>query len=284
MVARYMGDHIPGKPSITPVNVPGAGGLVVVNNLYNTYPRDGSAFATFLRHLALSAIAGNPKAKFDPTKLNWLGSTNIDVSTCVTWHTSPIKTMHDLVTKEVVIASSSPYQPNFLNNVIGAKIKPMFGYSGGDAISLAMERGEVDGRCHWSWSGVISSRPDWVRDKKINVVMQWSDEKHPDLPDVPLAKELVRTEEQGQLLDLLQSGDMMARPYAAPEDVPAERVEALRAAFLAMLKDPVFLDTAKKASLEVGPVSGKKIQDMVAQMGRIPKEVLTRFREEVMRE
>jgi tripartite-type tricarboxylate transporter receptor subunit TctC len=281
-VARYMGDHLPGKPTITPVNMPGANGLIVMNNLYNTMPRDGTVFGTFDRYLALGAIAGNPQAKFDPQKLLWIGSTNVDVSTCVTWHTTGITTVHDFMTKNVVVGSSAAYHLNILNNFLGGNIKPVLGYSGADQINLAMERGEVQGRCHWSWSGVVSTRPEWIRDKKINVIMQWADEKHPDLPDVPLAKELARTDEQREIIDLIQSSQIMARPYAAPQDLPAERIEALRAAFLATLKDPELLESAKKVSLEIEPVPGKKIQDVLNQLSKIPQEVLTKFREQVM--
>ena len=282
IVTRFMGDHLPGKPAIVAVNLPGANGLNLVNQLYNTLPRDGTALGTFDRYMALEAIAGNPQAKFDPSKLNWIGSTNIDVSTCVTWHTTGINTLHDFMTKDVVVGSTAVYHPNILKNIFGAHLKQINGYPGGNEITLAMERGEVQGRCHWSWSAIAGTRPDWVRDKKINIIVQFAEEKHPEMPDVPLAMELARNDSDREILDLIQSSQVRARPFAAPRDVPMDRVEVLRTAFDATLADPAFRETAEKQALELEPVTGGHIQSLVERVSKTPPDVIKTFREKVM--
>lgn len=282
IVARFMGDHIPGKPSMVPSNLPGANGLNLINQLYNTLPRDGTALGTFDRYNALKAITGDPRVMFDPDKLHWLGSTNIDVSTCVTWHTTGITTLHDFMTKGVVVGSSAIFHPNILNNIFGANIKLISGYPGGNEVTLALERGEVQARCHWSWSAIASTRPDWVRDKKINIIVQFGEEKHPEMPDVPLAMELARNESDRNIIDLIQSSQVMARPFASPRDVPAARVAALRAAFDRTLTDPAFLEAAQKQALELEPVSGAHIQEVVARIAKTPADVAILFRDKVM--
>ena len=153
---------------------------------------------------------------------------------CVTWHSSGIDTLDKFLTREVVLGSTAIYHANLLNSLFGAKLKQVRGYPGGNDVVLALERGEVQGRCNWSWSSIISTRAEWVRDKKINVLLQFADEKHPDLPDVPLVTELAKTEQQRQMLDLVLSSQTMARPFAAPPGIPAERVSALRKAFMDM--------------------------------------------------
>src|SRR5712672_665422 len=209
LVARFIGNHLSGQPSVAVVNVPGANGMVLANQLYRSLPKDGMAVGTFDRAAALHGIWGNPAAQF--------------------------------MTREVVLGSSTIYHANLLNSLFGAKLKQVRGYPGGNDVLLALERGEVQGRCNWSWSSIIGTRSEWVRDKKINILLQFADEKHTDLPDVPLVTELAKTERQHQMLDLVLSSQTMARPFAVPPEVPAERVRALRAAFAAMARDPAFL-------------------------------------------
>jgi tripartite-type tricarboxylate transporter receptor subunit TctC len=281
-VARFIGKHIPGQPSVNVINMPGANGLVVANQLYRSLPKDGTAIGTFDRAAAMHAIWANPAAKFVATELNWIGSTNIDTSTCVTWHTSGIDTLEKFMTRDVVLGSTAIYHANLLNTLFGARLKQVRGYPGGNDVVLALERGEVQGRCNWSWSSIISSRPDWVRDKKINVLLQFADEKHPELPNVPLVTELVKTEQQRQMLTLALSSQTMARPFAAPPGVPPERVAALRKAFMDMTNDPQFLAAAKAQQLEVTPVDGERIQKTLADISKIPKDVIRALREAVL--
>jgi tripartite-type tricarboxylate transporter receptor subunit TctC len=259
--------------------MPGANGLNLANALYRILPKDGTAIGTFDRNAAMHSIWGNPKAKFVATELNWIGSANIDASTCVTWHTSGIDTLKEFMTKPVVLGSTAVYHANLLNSLFGAKLKQVTGYPGGNDVLMALERGEVQGRCNWSWSSIISTRPEWVREKKINIILQFAEEKHPDLPDVPLVTELVKTERQRQMIDLILSSQTMARPFAAGPSIPAERVQALRGAFMAVTKDPAFLEAAKAQTLEVQPVSGEKIQEIIGRISRTPKNVIHELRD-----
>lgn len=278
-IAQHIGNYMPGKPAVVVVNMPGANGMVLVNRLYKTMPKDGTAIGTFDRNAVMHSIWGNPRAQFVATEMNWIGSANIDTSTCVTWHTSGIDTLEKFMGKEVVLGSTAIYHANVLNTLFGAKLKQVTGYPGGNDVLLALERGEVQGRCNWSWSSIIGTRPEWVRDKKINVVIQFADRKHPALPNVPLIGELAKTERQRQMLDLMLSSQVMARPFAAPPMVPADRVKALRDAFRNMTKDPAFLKVAQTQKLEVDPVFGEDIQTIVARIAKTPKDVVRALRD-----
>lgn len=282
LVARFLGNHIPGHPQVIVVNAPGANGLVAANQLYKTLPKDGTALATFDRAVAMHGIWENPAAQFKATELNWIGSTNIDVSTCVTWAASGIDTLEKFMTREVVMGSSTIYHANLLNSLFGAKLKLVQGYPGGNDVILALERGEVQGRCNWSWSSIISTKPDWVRDKKINIVLQFATEKHPEMPDVPLVTELAKTERQRQMLDLVLSTQTMARPFAAPPNVPPERLAALRQGFMDAMRDPELIAAAQAQQLELSPVSGDQIQDMLARISKTPKPVIRELRDVVL--
>jgi tripartite-type tricarboxylate transporter receptor subunit TctC len=279
IIAQYIGKYIPGNPSVTVSNMPGANGLNLANALYRILPKDGTAIGTFDRNAAMHSIWGNPKAKFVATELNWIGSVNIDASTCVTWHTTGIDTLEKFMTQPVVLGSTAVYHANLLNSLFGAKLKQVTGYPGGNDVLLALERGEVQGRCNWSWSSIISTRPDWVRDKKINIILQFAEEKHPDLPNVPLVGELVKTERERQMVDLILSSQIMARPFAAGPSIPVDRVQALRNAFMAVTKDAEFVAAANKQQLEVDPVSGQKIQEIVARISQTPKPVIRELRD-----
>lgn len=283
IVAQFMGNHIPGNPQFVVSNVPGANGLTLTNQLFNTMPRDGTALATFDRYMALQPIIGNASAKFDPARINWIGSANVDISTCVTWHTTGIKTMAAFMQADIPIGSTAQYHPNILTKIFGAKLKLVRGYPGGNDIDLAMERGELAGRCHWSWSSIASTKGDWLRAGKLNIVLQFSDKKHPEMPDVPLVTDLVTSQEQREIIDLILSSQEMARPFAAPPEVPADRIDALRKAFDRTMADPAFLEVAKQKSLEVGPVPGRQIQDLITRIMKTPPAVAAKFTEQVMK-
>ena len=200
----------------------------------------------------------------------------------MTWHDSGIDTLEKFITNEVVLGSTAVYHANLLNALFGAKLKQVKGYPGGNDVVLALERGEVQGRCNWSWSSIISTRPEWVRDKKLNIVLQFAEEKHPELPDVPLVTDLAKTEQQRQMLDLILSTQQMARPFAAPPGVPAERVSVLREGFMRMIKDPDFVAAAKAQQIELSPVSGEQIQEMLARISKTPKPVIRELRDVVL--
>jgi tripartite-type tricarboxylate transporter receptor subunit TctC len=274
MLARHMGKHVPGNPTIVVKNMDGAGSLRLANALYNSLPKDGTAFGTIARGGAFDPLLGNKAAQFDASKFNWIGSANDEVSVCVAWHTSGITKIEETFDKEIIVGGTGPSAdtdqfPRIANGVLGTKMKIVTGYPGGNDISLAMERGEVQGRCGWSWSSVIATRKDWYDSKKINVLVQLSLAKHPDLPNVPLILDLAKTPEQKQILTLVFARQALGRPFLAPPDVPKDRVDALRKAFMDTMKDKEFLAEADKAKLEITPISGEDVQKIVVEAYKV---------------
>jgi tripartite-type tricarboxylate transporter receptor subunit TctC len=273
MVARHLGKHIPGNPTILPKNMEGGGGMRLANWLYNVGPKDGTAIASVARAMAFEPLLGNKGAQYDGRRFNYIGSANDEVSVCVAWHTSGVKTFEDARTKELIVGtggvSDDTYQyPALLNNLFGARFKMVPGYPGGNDINLAMERGEVQGRCSIPWSTVKATRKFWIDEKKVNLLMQYSLGKHADLPNVPLVMDLAKTDEQRNVLKLIFGRQVMGRPFATPPDVPKERVAILRKAFTDTMADKDFLAEAEKAKFEVTPVSGEKIEDLVLDVYR----------------
>lgn len=279
-LARHMGKHIPGNPGFVPQNMPGAGGIRAANYLYNVAPKDGTVFGGVHRGIPMEPLFGNEKAQYDPSKFNWLGSLNNEVSVCVSWGTAPVKTIREAMEKELIVGGSGPNDteafPALLNNIVGTKFKIVSGYPSGTAVNLAMERREVDGRCGWSWSSAKTQQPEWLKEKKVNILAQLSLAKHPELADVPLVMEFAKSEEDKDILELVFARQVMGRPYLAPPGVPAERVAALRAAFDATMKDPEFIADINKQKLELTPVSGVEIQKLVNKIHATPKSVIAR--------
>jgi tripartite-type tricarboxylate transporter receptor subunit TctC len=215
---------------------------------------------------------------FDARKFTWLGSMNTDVSVCISWATSPIKTWDDWKSKEFVLGGEGAgSDPNILalmyRNVFGAKVKLVSGYPGTNDITLAMQRGEVEGLCGISWSTIKSQHSDWISDKKINIIVQAALKKDPELPNVPLALDLAQTEEQKQIVKLLISTQALARPFAAPPSVPQDRKEALRTAFDATLNDPELRAEARKEQLDIEPISGSAIDALLADIYAYPPDI-----------
>jgi len=283
LLARHMGRHIPGNPTIVPKNVEGAGSLRLANVLYNTAPKDGTVFGTIGRGTGFDPLFG-VKAQFEGTKFNWIGSANDEVSVCVAWQDTGIIKFEDLLTKEMIVGGTGPSAdtdqfPRIVNGVLGTKMRIISGYPGGNDISLAMERGEVQGRCGWSWSSVVATRKNWLDEKKINVLLQLALEKHPDLPNVPLVTDLAKNDEQRQILKLIFARQPLGRPFLAPPNVPQDRVDALRKAFDDTMKDKEFLAEADKAQLEITPVSGVKVQQLVTDVYKTPPEIVAKAAE-----
>ncbi len=278
-VSRHMGKHIPGNPDIVPKNRPGAGSLLLTNDLYNTLPKDGTAIGIVGRGMPTEPLFGNKDAKFDPGKFTWLGSANNEVSVCVSWHTKPFKTYADIQSAVMIVGGTGPGAdtdafPKVMNNILGTKLKLITGYPGGNDINLAIERGEVDGRCGWSWSSVKSTRADWLKDKKINIIMQMSGAKHPELPDVPLASDLAKTEKDKDVLKLIFARQAWGRPFLAPPGVPADRAKALQAAFMATMSDPDFVADAQKQKLELAPISGEEVARLINAVVASPQDIV----------
>jgi tripartite-type tricarboxylate transporter receptor subunit TctC len=260
-------------------NMTGAGSLKAALYLYSVAPKDGSTFGTFSRSIPIMPLIG--KADLDPTKFNWIGSVTDEVSLCVTRGDSAIKTWQDLLTKDATFAGLGPgSDPNifaqFYRNLFGAKIKVVSGYPGTNEASLALERGEVDGLCGLSWSTLTSRHPNWLNEKKINILVQAGIARQPEIPDVPDATSLAKQPEQVQTLKLILVGQAMARPFAAPPGIPADRRAALNAGFERTMKDPEFLAEAKRLKFDVNPVSGSKLDALLAEAFATPKDVLAR--------
>jgi tripartite-type tricarboxylate transporter receptor subunit TctC len=279
MLARTMGKYIPGNPAILPKNMEGAGSMRLANHLYNTATKDGTSFGTINRGTGFEPLLGGRGAQFDATRFNWVGSTNNEVSVCVAWHTAGITTFDDLLRRELVVGATGPsadtYQfPKITNAVLGTKFKIVTGYPGGNDVDLAMERGEVAGRCGWSWTSVKSLHQPWLDRRMINILYQMGLSKHRDLPDIPLVIDLARTDEEKAILKLIFARQVMAWPFLAPPGTPGDRVESLRKAFLQTMQDKDFLAEADKAGLEITPVAGEDIQKLVAQIYATPAGIV----------
>jgi tripartite-type tricarboxylate transporter receptor subunit TctC len=278
MLARHMGRFIPGNPTLVVKNMEGAGSLRLANWLANAGPRDGTVFGTIGRGTSFDPILGQPGAQFTAGDFSWLGSMNQEVSICAAWHDAGIKGFDDLRTKELLVGAVSNNDDTgqfarVINTVLGTKLKIVAGYPGGNDVVLAMERGEVKGRCGWSWSSVLTAHMAWWKEHKIVILVQLALAKHPDLPEVPLVTDLAKSDAQRQMLRMIFARQVMGRPFLAPPGVPAERVAALRKAFMDTINDKEFLADAAKAKLEINPVDGEKVQALVKEIYATPPEV-----------
>ncbi len=284
LLARHMSKYMPGNPTIVPKNVEGASGLRLANLLYNTAPRDGTAFGITLRNVSFEPMFGNKSAQFDPTRFTWIGSASSEVSICVAWHTSGVATLDDLFTTELVVGSIGPATdlavfPKIINGVLGTHMKIVNGYPGGNEVMLAVERGEIGGRCAWSWSAAKATRKDWIDRKQVNIFVQTALSKHPDLPDVPLIMDRAKTDDDRDLLKLVFARQEFAWPYMAPPGVPADRIAALRKAFMETMRDRQFLADAEKAKLEIMPMPGEQIERLIGELYATPAPVIARMAE-----
>jgi tripartite-type tricarboxylate transporter receptor subunit TctC len=279
-LARYLGRHVPGNPAVLVQNMVGAGSLKAVNYLYNAAPRDGTVLATFARGIVFEPLISHlDGAQFDAPKFNWIGSVSNEVSVCATNASRGIHTWHDMETKSTVIGASgagadSDVFPIVLRNLFRLPMKIVTGYPGGSDLDLAMERGEIDGRCGWSWNSIVSRNRDWLTNKRIDITLQIALAKHEDLPDVPLIMDLVKDQRRDAALKLIVSRQSIARPFAAPPEVPGDRVEALRRAFDATVADPDFLAEMRSQSLEVRPFRGAEVQALIRELYAAPPEVV----------
>ncbi|MEE2654260.1 MAG: hypothetical protein VX434_00755 [Pseudomonadota bacterium] len=277
-LARYISKHIPGNPKVIGKNMPGAGSLKLANWMYSVAPKNGTVFATIARGAPVHSLLGGKGARFDATKFNWLGSMNNEVSVCATTFRAPAKTFKELKSKETIIGGGGKTSDNevfamFAQNLLGAKFKLISGYPGMKVMFLAMQRGEIDGVCGWSWTGVKKQKVavEWYKAKKLNVLLQFALQKHPELPNVPLITDLAKNASEKAQMELIFSRQTMGRPYLMPPGVNSERVEMMRKAFIATMKDPEFNAFAKKTKMEVNYVSGSDVQKLVNRVLNTPK-------------
>jgi tripartite-type tricarboxylate transporter receptor subunit TctC len=272
LIARHMGRHIPGNPKLVPQNMPGAGSLKAVNYLYGVAPKDGTALAHFAPGVLFEPLLGHAEgAQFDATKFTWLGSASREASVCAFIASAGIKSWADMRSKPTIIGASgggaeSDVFPTVLRNMFHLPLKIVTGYPGGTEITLAMERHEVDGRCGWSWTSLLSRSKALLDSHQLDVVLQIALEKTKDLPDVPLIVDVTDNAEQKAALKLIVARQSIARPFAAPPGIPAERARALREAFAATLADPEFIAEAKSQALDIEAVQGAEVEALIREV------------------
>lgn len=283
LVAKHFGDHIPGNPVLVPKNMAGAGSRKVTAFIYAVAPKDGTAMATADQSQALQQTMQDPSIQFDVSKLIFIGNPNKDVNTLAVWHTTGIKTLDDCKTRDVVVgatgSNTSAQYPQAMNYFLGTRFKIINGYPGGSDINLAMERGEVMGRGSNAWASWKGTKAEWLKDHKIVILVQIGLQKAHDLPNVPLMMDLGKTPGDRAALKLLSAATEIGRPLFTTPSVPAARVKALRTAFNATMKDPKFLADARNAKLDLDPVTGERIEEVIKEMLATPKPVVARLAE-----
>jgi tripartite-type tricarboxylate transporter receptor subunit TctC len=283
LVARQLGAYMPGNPLIVARNMPGGGSRTAVAWVYTVAPRDGSVLATADQSLSVEQAMGDKMMKVDTRELIYIGNPMADNNTTALWHTSPVKTIDDAKRIEVPVGatggSTSSQYPKAMNALLGTKFKIIYGYPGGNDINLAMERGEVAGRGSNSWAAWKSTRPEWVRDKKLSILVQIGLTKAPDLPDVPLLMDLAQNESDRAVLKLLSASTTIGRPIFTTPQAPADRVRVMRESFEKMVRDPAFLEQARRESFDINPVSGEELQRIVAEIVATPKSITDRLQD-----
>lgn len=282
-LARHLSEHIPGKPTIVVQNQPGAGSITMTNQLYNAGPFDGTVIGAAFGGMPTAPLLTPEGVKFDPAKLNWLGSTNRETHVTYLWNTAPANSLEDIKKQETVVGAQAPgttqYDfPLMANAIFGTKFKIVKGYGGTPQIHLAMERGEIEGNGASAWTTIKALNADWIKDKKIKIIAQWALRPNPELPGVPSALDLAKNDKDKAALLLVLARLDFGRPFFLPPTVPADRVEALRKAFNDTMKDPAFLADAEKLKLDIDPLNGIQVSALVDQVLATPKDVVDRVR------
>lgn len=282
-VSRYMGKYIEGNPSLIVKSMPGAGNVLATNFMYNAAPKDGTHIATINNSIPLHQVINGRGVQYDATKFNWLGSTGTYNSVAYVWHTAGIRTVKDLDKKEVLLGGTGPgssivIYPAAMNKILGSRFKFILGYKSTHEIDIAMERGEVEARTG-SYTGLRSDHPDWIAQKKVDIILQIGGKRDPELPDVPLLTELARNDAEREILKLISSPISLGRPYLAPPGIPEVRLATLRKAFMATLRDPGFLDEAKKMDHEIDPQSAEEVAQIVSETINAPRAAIDMAKE-----
>jgi tripartite-type tricarboxylate transporter receptor subunit TctC len=283
VVARHLGKHLPGNPTVVPQNMPGGGSLNAANHIYAVAPKDGSMLGIIARDAALAPLTGQSGARFDPLKITWVGTPTTETNVCISTDKAKVKTFEDLLKQELIIGNTGvgtgTYSyPKALNGLLGTKFKLISGFPSSSDVFLAMERGEVDGICE-SLDSVIGKRPDWIASKKVNVLFQAGIEPNPTIKGVPYILDLARTAEQKQAIEFLYAGQGIGRPFVAPPALPADRLKMLREAFDATMKDPDFRADAKKQTLDVEPEDGDHLAALIGKIYATPKPIVDKIGE-----
>ena len=277
--ARHAVKFIPGAPNIIAKNMPAAGGLAAANTLYNNADKDALTIAALSNVSTLDPLFGNSGARYDPRKFGWIGSIGKLQNVCATWHTSPVKTIGDARKREVIVAgagasSNTAVVPRIVNELLGTRFKIVAGYDPAGGLTMAVESGEAEGICGLSWSTMKASRPEWISGKKLNVIVQMSMEKLPELIDVPSALDLVTDPARKRVLELILIRQETGRPIVTSPGSPADRLAALRRAFDATMKDPDFLADAERNQMEIEPLTGAEIEAFLDRAYASPPEII----------
>ena len=282
LLARHLCTHIPGNPAVIVQNQPGAGSLTMTNALFHTGPFDGTAIGASFNGMPTTPLLQPTGVRFDPVKLNWIGSTNRETQVLYVWHTAPVQSWDGVLTQELVMGAQAPGStqydyPVLANHLFGTKFKVITGYDGTPKIHLAMERGEVHGTlANWSTLKAISF--NWVTEKKVKLLAQWALKKHPEVADVPLVLDFAGSDADRDALRLVLARLEYGRPFFMPPNVPPERVAAVRRAFDAAMKDPALLAEADKLKIDIEPLTGEEVASLVEQVARTPAETVARVR------
>ena len=280
-LSRYLGKHLPGNPNVVVQNMEGAGSVRAANFVYAGSPQDGTVIAAVNQNMPMYQMLGGAGAKFEAAGMQWLGSMTNSNGLVYTWHSSGIKTLDDAKLKEVPMgavgaASDSVIFPNLINEMVGTKFKPISGYAGSAQIHLAMERGEVMGRGGNSWASVQTANMSWIKENKINILVQVGFEKEPDLPEVPLLLDLVSDEDKKGVIRVVSLPTALGYGHWVAPGVPKDRVAALRAAYAEVMKDPEFLKETEKTGMVVRAQAGETLDGLVRQVTTAPRAVLDR--------
>jgi len=279
LFSHHIGNHIPGRPTVILAAHPGASGVKAASYVYNAAPRDGTVIAQLLSNSLLAPILR--RAKFDPTKFQWLGTISPRSSVIGVWHTSPAKTLDEMKNTEVVLASggksaATTIVPLMMNAMLGTKFRIVTGYQGGGTMNKAVEQGEVNGR-YLFWTGWTTRKPHWIKNKLVNIVVQVGP-RIPELPDVPSLHSLVTDPEHRRMLDFMAISERVGLGFWVAAQVPKDRFLALRAAFDATMKDPAFIAEAKKRKAPIDPVAGAELAKVVEQGYRISPETVAKLK------
>jgi tripartite-type tricarboxylate transporter receptor subunit TctC len=284
MVASHIGKYLPGKPTVIPKNMPGAGSRQLAAYLYSQAAKDGTEFGLLLRPIATDSLFTDSGKRFDVQKFTWLGSPSAVTDTCGFWVTSPVQKWEDLQQTEVIIPgigadAGEIAEANVIYNLTKARIRTVIGYQSGGEMTLAMERGEAHGRCAIAWEAIKSSYPDWLSEKKFKPFVQFAKQRHPELADVPTIMEMAKTELDKQALEVFLTPQEFGFPFAAPPGLHPDVAAILRKALQSVFEDPEFIAEAKSRKFDVQPVSGETLGAILTKIYSYPPEVIARAAE-----
>ena len=282
LVTRHLGKHVPGRPSVVPKNTPGAGSFLAVNQIFNVSPKDGTVIGIGSPTMPLDEKLGTQGVRFKTAELNWIGRVDSLINMVFMWQTSPVKTFADALKIETTLSatgvgSTVSVYPTVLNNVLGTKFKLIMGYKGSNEAMLAVERGEAEGHST-SWTALKVAHPDWIRENKVAILVQFALKRHAEMPDVPTAVDLARNDEERAILAAVMNAAEVGTAFFTTPAAPDDRLNALRRAFDATMRDPDFRADVERTRLAINPITGEELQKLVADVSNLPPDLLEKVR------